>query len=97
MMHIIGMKHTQMRADRDKYIKVLKKNVQSFYRREYDVNPKFWYDLLNSPFYQICTECNDHGVPYDCSSIMHYGAETFSTGQWTMKPKSEVGSVPGIL
>ena len=38
MMHMFGVMHTQMRADRDKYITVLKKNVQSFYRREYDVN-----------------------------------------------------------
>ena len=38
MMHMFGVMHTQMRADRDKYITVLKKNVKSFYRREYDVN-----------------------------------------------------------
>jgi len=73
IMHMFGVMHTQMRADRDKYITIYKNNVQSFYRREYD----------------ICKECNDHGVPYDCSSIMHYGAETFSTGNWTMRPKSK--------
>jgi len=72
IMHMFGVMHTQMRADRDKYITIYKNNVQSFYRREYD----------------ICKECNDHGVPYDCSSIMHYGAETFSKGNWTMTSKS---------
>merc|ERR1712106_679343 len=73
MFHMFGVMHTQMRTDRDKYINVYKNNVQRFYRREYD----------------ICSECNDHGVPYDCSSIMHYGAETFSTGNWTMRPKKK--------
>ena len=45
------------------YINILTRNIQPAYRQEYDV----------------CEECNDYGVPYDCSSIMHYGAETFST------------------
>ena len=37
MFHMFGVMHTQMRADRDKYINVYKNNVQRFYRREYDV------------------------------------------------------------
>ena len=92
MMHMFGVMHTQMRADRDKYITIYKNNVQSFYRREYDVI--CISDIsrhYNISLFQICKECNDHGVPYDCSSIMHYGAETFSTGNWTMRPKSKVG------
>jgi len=74
MMHLFGVMHTQMRADRDRYITVHKNNIIPYFRREYD----------------ICKECNDHGVPYDCSSIMHYGAETFSKGNWTMTSKSSV-------
>ena len=73
MFHLFGVMHTQMRADRDNYINILSKNIQPAYRQEYTV----------------CEECNDYGVPYDCSSIMHYGAETFSTGQWTMSAKSD--------
>ena len=75
MFHLFGVMHTQMRADRDKYINILTNNIQQAYMQEYT----------------ICHECNDFGVPYDCSSIMHYGAESFSTGQWTMSAKSDVG------
>jgi len=73
MFHLFGIMHTQMRPDRDNYITILRQNIQRQYSQEYD----------------ICHECNDYGVPYDCSSIMHYGAETFSTGQWTMRSKSK--------
>ena len=74
MFHLFGVMHTQMRADRDKYINILTNNIQQAYMQEYSV----------------CHECNDFGVPYDWSSIMHYGAESFSTGQWTMRAKSSV-------
>ena len=89
MMHLFGVMHTQMRADRDKYITVYKENVIPFFRREYDVSCKV-FTFSEHNLSQICRECNDHGVPYDCSSIMHYGAETFSTGNWTMRPKTPV-------
>ena len=34
---MFGVMHTQMRADRDKYITVFKNNVIPSFRREYDV------------------------------------------------------------
>jgi len=74
MFHLFGIMHTQMRKDRDEHITVLRQNIQRG---------------VGSLEYNICHECNNHGVPYDCSSIMHYGAETFSTGQWTMRAKSK--------
>lgn len=73
MFHLFGIMHTQMRSDRDQHITILRNNIQRSFSQEYD----------------ICHECNNHGVPYDCNSIMHYGAETFSTGQWTMRAKSK--------
>ena len=48
MMHMFGVMHTQMRADRDKYITVFKNNVTPFYRREYDVSDS-WIFLLSFP------------------------------------------------
>ena len=38
MMHLFGVMHTQMRADRDKYITVYKNNIIPYFRREYDVS-----------------------------------------------------------
>ena len=37
MMHLFGVMHTQMRADRDRYITVHKNNIIPYFRREYDV------------------------------------------------------------
>jgi len=64
LFHVMGVQHTQERPDRDRHVKVLKENIKDVY--EYS--------------YAICRECKDYGVPYDCSSIMHYGTETFSVG-----------------
>merc|ERR1719341_1842257 len=64
LFHVMGVQHTQERPDRDRHVKVLKENIKDVY--EYS--------------YAICQECKDYGVPYDCSSIMHYGTETFSVG-----------------
>ena len=37
MMHLFGVMHTQMRADRDKYITVYKNNIIPYFKHEYDV------------------------------------------------------------
>merc|ERR1712055_739958 len=71
LFHVFGVMHTQKRPDRDRYVKVLKRNIKDAYEHSYD----------------ICHQCNDFGVPYDCDSIMHFGTETFSTGRPTMVAK----------
>lgn len=64
LFHVFGVMHTQQRRDRNKYIDVLESNIQDKFKFEYE----------------ICQDCNDLGVPYDCRSIMHAGLETFTTG-----------------
>jgi len=64
LFHVMGVQHTQERPDRDRHVEVLKENIKDMY--EYS--------------YAVCQDCQDYGVPYDCSSIMHYGTETFSIG-----------------
>merc|ERR1712228_746610 len=69
LFHVFGVMHTQKRADRDRHVKVLKENIQDRFEFSYD----------------ICYECKDYGIPYDCDSIMHFGTETFSLGKPTME------------
>ena len=46
-------------------------------------------NIRNYSQYEKCENCDDHGVPYDCSSIMHYGHQTSSNGNGpTMTSKS---------
>jgi len=71
LFHVFGVMHTQKRPDRDRHVRILKENIQDPWEYSYD----------------ICHECKDYGVPYDCDSIMHFGTETFSTGQPTMEGK----------
>ena len=74
LFHVLGVMHTQQRADRDQHIDILPDNIKERFRYEYEV----------------CEECKDHGVPYDCNSIMHAGLETFSVGypEPTMRSKN---------
>jgi len=69
LFHVFGVMHTQKRADRDRHVKVLKENIQDRFEFSYD----------------ICYECKDYGIPYDCDSIMNFGTETFSLGKPTME------------
>ena len=61
LLHVLGMVHTQTRKDRDQYIEVYLRNVARGYR----VN------------YLKCDDCEAHGIPYDCMSIMHYRQRIF--------------------
>jgi len=55
-LHVIGLAHTHMRSDRDKYIRVLNENIKKEKRSQYDV----------------CKDCKLLTSKYDCKSIMHY-------------------------
>uniref|UniRef100_A0A7I5E5X6 Metalloendopeptidase n=2 Tax=Haemonchus contortus TaxID=6289 RepID=A0A7I5E5X6_HAECO len=64
LMHVIGLWHEHMRADRDKYIKVLYQNIPQNY----------W-----SQFEKVTSqEATTYGIPYDYRSVMHYGKKAFA-------------------
>jgi len=74
--HGLGLGHTQNRPDRDKYITVNEDNIED----------------NNLGQFTPCTgaECETHGVPYDCDSIMQYDDKAFSkNGQPTMEAINE--------
>jgi len=73
LFHVFGVMHTQKRQDRNRHVKILKENIQDPFEFSYD----------------ICHECKDYGVPYDCDSIMHFGTETFSLGKPTMEAQHD--------
>ena len=60
--HAIGFWHEQSRRDRDSYISVLTENVISGYEHNFEVR----------------ADEQARGVPYDLSSLMHYGGFGFS-------------------
>ena len=62
IMHALGFYHEHARADRDQYIKIIKKNV----RKGKDGNFNYQYDNDSSRNYN-----------YDYNSIMHYGPYYF--------------------
>lgn len=64
LLHALGYIHMHNRPDRDKYVKILWKNIDPKWYREFDkVNP---------------SNFNHLGTPYDYQSIMHYGANAFT-------------------
>jgi len=69
LFHVFGVMHTQKRQDRNRHVRVLTENIKDRFEHSYD----------------ICHQCKDYGVPYDCDSIMHFGTETFSLGRPTME------------
>jgi hypothetical protein len=64
--HTLGFFHEQSRPDRNDFVDIIYKNIASF--RE-----------LNFEKYDE-TEINTYDIPYDLSSIMHYGSLYFSAG-----------------
>ena len=60
--HALGLRHQQARNDRDNYVTILFENIMD--GRENNFNK------LSSP--------NNYSVPYDLTSVMHYGSKYFS-------------------
>jgi len=75
LMHVLGVMHTQKRKDRDEHITINEENIMDIWKAKYQ--------------YEVCEGCNSYGVPYDCSSIMHYGTGTYGKdGKDTMEAKN---------
>nr|XP_027219988.1 blastula protease 10-like isoform X1 [Penaeus vannamei] len=71
--HALGLLHEQSRSDRDEHVKILWENIILGKQKNFRV----WKD---SRF---------DGVPYDYSSVMHYGSYFFSQGgQPTILPRN---------
>lgn len=64
LFHTLGFPHLQERADRDLHIKINWFNIELFSLINFKWNP--WYKA--------------DGIPYDCSSLMHYDDLAFSNG-----------------
>ncbi|MDY7225329.1 M12 family metallopeptidase [Hyalangium rubrum] len=72
LMHALGFDHEQSRPDRDQYLTVNYQNVVRGMESQFDV----------------CQDCTTQNIPYEYSSIMHYGAQAFTNnGRDTMVPK----------
>lgn len=75
LLHALGYIHMHNRPDRDKYVKIMWKNIAPQWFSEFDkVNP---------------SNFNHLGTPYDYQSIMHYGATAFTkNGKITILTKN---------
>ncbi|XP_052069170.1 meprin A subunit beta-like [Mytilus californianus] len=76
ILHGLGFWHEQSRADRDNYVTVHWKNIQTSHARNFDK-------------YQLGTQIDHLGMPYDYGSVMHYPAFAFAIDrhQMTLEPK----------
>lgn len=76
LLHALGFIHMHNRPDRDKYVKILWKNIEPRFVREFDkVNPSMY---------------NYYGTAYDYHSIMHYGPKAATrNGQLTLIARDE--------
>uniref|UniRef100_A0A0N5CBL0 Metalloendopeptidase n=1 Tax=Strongyloides papillosus TaxID=174720 RepID=A0A0N5CBL0_STREA len=63
--HALGLRHEQSRRDRDKYIQIIRKNIDKFER----------YNFAPEPIHNS----QNFGISYDVTSIMHYDALDFAT------------------
>lgn len=86
--HAIGFQHEQTRPDRDRYVYILRQNIPgSMY---------FNFQRYTTGY------VDDYRVPYDYTSVMHYGAYAFShNGQRTIQTKNSqyqniIGKAPGL-
>ncbi|KAI8487064.1 Meprin A subunit beta-like, partial [Branchiostoma belcheri] len=72
--HAMGFFHEQSRPDRDDYVEILLSNIQSGREGNFE---KYGHDEIVS-----------HDVPYDLTSIMHYGGKYFSAnGELTIRTR----------
>ncbi|KAH9498110.1 hypothetical protein Btru_008282 [Bulinus truncatus] len=70
--HAVGFYHEQSRPDRDHYIRILAQNVEDNKMSNFEKYP--W------------TTVDTYEVPYDYTSVMHYGSTYFSrNGRYTIQ------------
>ena len=63
-LHTLGIGHTQSRSDRDQYVSISWENIKEHVEINFEkVNNKYW---------------SNFGLPYDYTSVMHYGQNAFS-------------------
>ncbi|XP_072277653.1 astacin-like metalloendopeptidase [Pyxicephalus adspersus] len=74
--HVLGFVHEHTRSDRDTYVDIKWAQIQNEYRTNFE---------MTQP------ETNNLGLPYDYTSVMHYGRFAFSNapGQATIVPKPD--------
>ncbi|XP_037084194.1 protein SpAN-like [Pollicipes pollicipes] len=71
--HALGLSHQQSRTDRDTYVEILFQNIQS--GREGN--------------FAIRSSSSNYSVPYDLTSVMHYGSTYFtSNGENTIQVRN---------
>ena len=76
MLHSLGFKHEQQRPDRDEFVEILYKNIQPYYRYNFDkMNITGW-----DSYEQI----------YDLVSVMHYDGYSFRTDKAIQKYKPSI-------
>merc|ERR1712038_123224 len=86
--HAIGFQHEQTRPDRDNYVTIHTSNIKS--------GSAFNFNKKSSAY------ANSYGIPYDYSSVMHYGGTAFSrNGRRTITTKdpywqSRIGRAPTL-
>ena len=77
IMHALGFYHEHARADRDKYIKIVKKNVR---KGEKMIKRVMISSALLGKYANFFTKSDDEtsrNFDYDYKSIMHYGPYFF--------------------